>query len=129
MDHVVVNVNMDMIGRSQGQVQAIAHGSPTLYQKAVEVGRAHQIQVVEDQQPLWRVSYLIDSYHFLRFNVPAIFFFTGVHPDYHQPSDTADKIRYPEMARIVDLAAELTRHWADGAPKPGFQRPAWFLTP
>lgn len=129
MDHVVVNVNMDMIGRSQGQVQAIAHGSPALYQKAVELGRAHQIQVVEDQQPLWRVSYLIDSYHFLRFNVPAIFFFTGVHPDYHQPSDTADKIRYLEMARIVDLAAELTRHWADGAPKPDFQRPAWFLTP
>ena len=129
MDRVVVNVNMDMIGRSQGQVQAIAHGAPSLYQKAVELGRAHQIQVVEDQQPLWRVSYLIDSYHFLRFNVPAIFFFTGVHPDYHQPSDTADKIRYPEMARIVDLAAGLTRHWADGAPKPDFQRPAWFVTP
>jgi peptidase M28-like protein len=61
--------------------------------------------------------------------VPVLFFHSGPHADYHQPSDTADKIRYPEMARIVDLAAELTRHWADGAPKPDFQRPAWFLTP
>jgi len=129
MDQVVLNVNMDMVGRSQGQVQAIAHGAPSVYQKAVELGRAHSVQVVEDQQPLWRVSYLIDSYHFLRFNVPAVFFFTGVHPDYHQPSDTADKIRYLEMARIVELAAELSRHWADGAPKPEFQRPEWFVTP
>jgi hypothetical protein len=129
MDRVVVNINMDMVGRSQGQVQAIAHGAPALYQKAVELSRAHSLQVVEDQQPLWRVSYLIDSYHFLRFNVPAIFFFTGVHPDYHQPSDTAGKIRYPELARIVDLATALTRHWADGAAKPEFRRPEWFLTP
>jgi hypothetical protein len=129
MDRVVANVNLDMIGRSQGQVQAIAHGAPALFDKAVELGRAHSLQVVEDQQPLWRVSYLIDSYHFLRFNVPAVFFFTGVHPDYHQPTDTADKIRYAEMARLVDLATALTRHLADGAAKPEFRRPAWFLTP
>ena len=107
----------------------MAHGSPALFQKTVELGRRYHVQVVEDQQPLWRVSYLIDSYHFLRFNVPAIFFFTGVHPDYHQPTDAADKIRYQEMSRIVELSTALARHWADGAPKPDFRRPEWFLTP
>jgi hypothetical protein len=129
MDRVVANVNLDMIGRSQGQVQVIAHGAPAFFDKARELAARHKVEVVEDQQPLWRVSYLIDSYHFLRFDVPAVFFFTGVHADYHQPSDTADKIRYAEMARIVDLATELTRHWADGAPRPSFTRPVWFLTP
>ncbi len=129
MDRVILNVNMDMVGRSQGQVQAIAPGAPAAFQAAVELGRSHDLKVVEDQQPLWRVAYLIDSYHFLRFQVPAIFFFTGVHPDYHQPSDSADKIRYAELTRIVGLASDLTRRWADGAPAPTFQRPEWFVTP
>jgi Zn-dependent M28 family amino/carboxypeptidase len=129
MDRVVVNVNVDMVGRSQGQVQAIADGAPQLFEKAVELGRKHSIQVIPDQQPHWRVSYLIDSYHFLRFGVPAVFFFTGTHPDYHQPSDTADKIHYAEMAKILETAAELTRFYADGAAKPDFRRPDWFLTP
>ena len=129
MDRVVANVNVDMVGRSSGQVQAIADGTPQLFEQAVEAGRRHGLQVIPDQQPSWRVSYLIDSYHFLRFNVPAVFFFTGVHPDYHQPSDTAAKIRYNELARILELATDVTRWYAEGAPKPEFRRPEWFLTP
>ncbi len=129
MDRVIANINVDMVGRSQGQVQAIAHGAPDLFRKAVEIGGRHRLQVVEDQQPSWRLAYLIDSYHFMRHNVPAVEFFTGLHADYHQPTDTADKIRYPELARILEVVTELTRYYADGAARPPFQRPEWFVTP
>lgn len=44
-----------------------------------------------------------DHWPFLNQGVPALFFHTGLHPDYHRPGDTADKIDYPKMERIVRL--------------------------
>ena len=124
-----MQLNLDMIGRSQGKVEGIAACAPNLFQQTAEVGKKRGVEVIPDQHPTWRVVYLTDVYHFAKNGVPGIEFFTGVHPDYHQPSDTADKIRYEEMARIVDTAAELARAYADGRPKPAFIRPAWFLVP
>ena len=129
MEKVAVQLNLDMIGRSQGKVEGIAACAPNLFQQTAEVGKKRGVEVIPDQHPTWRVVYLTDVYHFAKNGVPGIEFFTGVHPDYHQPSDTADKIRYEEMARIVDTAAELARAYADGRPKPAFIRPAWFLVP
>ena len=36
--------------------------------------------------------------------VPVLFFWTGFHPDYHKPTDTADKINVPGMRHIVDFS-------------------------
>jgi hypothetical protein len=47
--------------------------------------------------------------------IPVAFFFTGDHPDYHRASDTADRINYPKMARIVRLAFIATFELADRA--------------
>jgi surface antigen len=129
VDKTLVNINVDMVGRSEGKVQGIADGTPALFQKAIELGAQHGVQVIPDQQPHWRISYLTDCYHFLRLGVPAIEFFTGLHPDYHQPSDTADKIRYAEMSKILEVTTDLTRFYADGGARPEFRRPEWFLTP
>jgi hypothetical protein len=129
MNRVAAQINLDMIGRSQGSVQAIADGSTVLYDQAVRLGGSHGIEVIPDQQPTWRLVYLTDAYHFARANVPYVFFFTGTHPDYHQPSDTADKVRYEELVRIVETASDLTRSYADGAARPTFERPRWFVTP
>ena len=41
--------------------------------------------------------------------VPVLFFFTGAHADYHRPTDTADKIEYAGLDRIVDFAAAIVR--------------------
>jgi S1-C subfamily serine protease len=41
--------------------------------------------------------------------VPCLNFFTGTHTDYHRPSDTADKIAYDDLDRIVEFAAAITR--------------------
>jgi hypothetical protein len=45
-----------------------------------------------------------DHWRFLELGVPVAFLFTGLHPDYHEPTDTWDKINYPKMARIGQLA-------------------------
>lgn len=44
-----------------------------------------------------------DNWPFLINRVPALFFHTGLHPDYHQPTDTPDKINYSKMEKIVRL--------------------------
>jgi hypothetical protein len=100
-----------------------------LFEQAGRAGKRHGMQIIADQQPTWRLLYLTDTYHFARAGVPCIHFFTAFHADYHQPSDTADKIRYEELGRIVAVAAAMTRSYLDGEPRPAFQRPKWFVTP
>jgi hypothetical protein len=52
-----------------------------------------------------RIFYRSDHYNFARIGVPIAFFTTGLHPDYHRPTDTPDKIDYHEMAIISKTVA------------------------
>ncbi len=54
--------------------------------------------------------------------VPCLNFFTGSHGDYHKPSDTADKIDYDDLARIVDFAAAIGRRVIDTIEPPVFAK-------
>ena len=47
--------------------------------------------------------YRSDHYNFARKGIPAIFYFSGVHKDYHRPSDTVEKIMLPKVERIARL--------------------------
>jgi hypothetical protein len=49
-----------------------------------------------------------------------VFFFTGFHPDYHRPSDTADKINYQKMERVLQLIYLASWEIADSPLRPGF---------
>jgi Zn-dependent M28 family amino/carboxypeptidase len=42
-----------------------------------------------------------DHTSFYRKDIPVLFFFTGLHTDYHKPSDDADKINYTGMSKVV----------------------------
>ncbi len=59
-----------------------------------------------------------DQWPFLNNGVPAVWFFTGLHPDYHRAGDDADKINYEKMTRVVKLlhATSWTLANADGRP-------------
>lgn len=55
-----------------------------------------------------RIYFRSDHYNFARKGVPILFYFSGIHPDYHRPTDTVDKINFPEMeqrARLVFYTA------------------------
>ena len=54
--------------------------------------------------------------------VPSLTFFTGTHADYHKPSDTADKIDYEDLDRIVDFAAAIAKRVGDLADAPQFTK-------
>jgi Zn-dependent M28 family amino/carboxypeptidase len=55
-----------------------------------------------------RIYYRSDHFNFARKGVPIIFYFDGIHADYHKPSDTPDKINYDlleKRARFVFFTA------------------------
>jgi hypothetical protein len=54
-----------------------------------------------------------DHYSYAARGIPIVFFFTGIHPDYHRPSDTADKIIFDKVVRISQLAYETGRRVAN----------------
>lgn len=51
-----------------------------------------------------------DSTSFVLRRIPVLFFWSGNHPDYHKPTDDADRINYDGLAQTVDLATEVIRH-------------------
>lgn len=59
-----------------------------------------------------------DSWPFLQHGVPAIWFHTGLHPDYHRTTDVAERINYPKMERIARLAHQLSWDLAQAATRP-----------
>ena len=61
--------------------------------------------------------------------VPVLFFFTGMHGDYHLPSDTLERIDASGMARVVSLVEPLVMALADSAEPVPFRDPARKETP
>ncbi|MDV7391566.1 M28 family peptidase, partial [Arthrospira platensis SPKY1] len=55
-----------------------------------------------------RYYYRSDHYNFAERGIPAIFYFSGTHEDYHQPSDDADKIEFEKMEKIGRLIFHVT---------------------
>jgi Zn-dependent M28 family amino/carboxypeptidase len=58
---------------------------------------------IADRWPEERIFYRSDHYNFARQGVPILFFTSGTHADYHQPSDEADTIDGEKEARLVRL--------------------------
>ncbi len=64
-----------------------------------------------------------DQWPFLQSGVPALFFHTGLHPDYHTIYDTPEKIEYEKLERIVRLVYQLAWDLADSEVRPDFTGP------
>ncbi|MDX1618322.1 MAG: M28 family peptidase [Balneolaceae bacterium] len=116
MEKTVANINIDMIGRIDAKHEkegitdyAYIIGSEIISSELdslLKVANANSGQIeldksyndLEDPNQFYRRS---DHWNFGRFGVPFIFFFTGVHEDYHRPSDEVDKIRFEKMSEII----------------------------
>jgi hypothetical protein len=61
-----------------------------------------------------------DQFPFVLHDIPAFWFFTGFHPDYHHTTDTPDKIDYPKMLKILQLSYLSAWEFANQAGYPRF---------
>jgi hypothetical protein len=66
------------------------------------------------------VLFRCDHFPFLLHDVPAVWFFGGFHPGYHEPSDTVEKLNFPKMEKITRLAMRTAIAVANTAVPPGF---------
>ena len=77
-----------------------------------------------DHENALNVLFRSDQFPFLLHNIPAMWWFTGFHPDYHHITDTAEKIDYAKMTKILQLA--YLSAWRFGSDE-GF--PAFVINP
>ena len=115
VDQIAAYLNFDMVGRMQDNKLTVqASGTSPMWAKIIEqanVAAGFDLAVQEDPyQPT-------DVATFNAANVPCLSFFTGTHGDYHKPSDTADKIDYEDLDRVVDFAAAILRR-VENTPEP-----------
>ena len=75
-----------------------------------------------DRDNALNVFFRSDQFPFVLKDIPAMWFFTGFHPDYHHTTDTADRINYTKMTKIVKLSYLSAWRFANDAAGPAFVR-------
>ncbi|MCB0641872.1 MAG: M28 family peptidase [Phaeodactylibacter sp.] len=117
LENTVANVNIDMIGRVDEEhaadpnyIYVIGSNrlSTELHQINEEANRQYTQLALDytynaENDPN-RYYYRSDHYNFAEHGIPAIFYFSGTHEDYHQITDTVDKINFEKAAKIARLA-------------------------
>ena len=73
-----------------------------------------------DRDSALNIFFRSDQFPFVLHNIPSFWWFTGFHPDYHHTTDTADKINYVKMAKILRLAYLSGFQFANEAVPPKF---------
>jgi hypothetical protein len=119
---VVADLNMDLIGRNWPD-SVIVSGPElsTLGETLRRVTAAHpelRMAPVADRWPEERIFYRSDHYNFALAGVPVLFFTSGTHPDYHQPSDAADRIHTEKASRLVRYVFHIGAAVADDPRRP-----------
>ena len=111
LDRIVANINVDMVGRNwKDTISVIGKPYSSLGALIDSVARVHRPELrmvaVDDQWPGEGFFFRSDHFSFAREGIPAVFFFNGVHEDYHRPSDEAAKIDFAKAARVARLVYE-----------------------
>lgn len=125
LEKVQAQLNMDMVGRSQDDKPEYANSvfvvgadriSTDLHNLVVDVNakQANPLKLdyeLNDPTPpadprMNNIYTRSDHYSYAVKGIPIAFFFTGLHVDYHQPTDHVDKIDFPKLTRVAQLVYE-----------------------
>ena len=141
LDRTIAMINLDMIGRNEevpenggarfrglpvqtgesnrNSVTLLGWSRSTLTQSAERANARFNLTLKKNYDN--NISQLLrrsDSWPFLQHGIPAIWFHNGLHPDYHLTSDTADRINYEKMERIVKLVHQMSWDLSRAAGRP-----------
>jgi Zn-dependent M28 family amino/carboxypeptidase len=134
-------INFDMIGRNETatpKAPAVpeisadtsnelgligTHYSPDYRQVVEQANELVGLKVTYkwDRDAATQILFRSDQYPFLQHDVPAVWWFTGFHPDYHEVTDTVEKINFEKMTKILKLAYASGFAFADAANPPKLQ--------
>jgi hypothetical protein len=147
LNKIAAVLNMDMIGRDEevpqgggrrfrglsvqsaesnhNAVNLLGHSRSRLLTESIErangaFGLTLKKVLDNNSSNLLRRS---DQWPFLQQGVPAVFFHTGLHPDYHTPGDRPERINYEKMERIVRLVHQASWDLAQQTERPRIDWP------
>ncbi len=127
LDQMVVDLNIDMIGRSKppgdserqdehltdaNTVYLVGSNriSNELHKLSEDTNAEFQKMNLDyhynDPQNPERIYFRSDHWNYAKHGIPIIFYFDGTHVDYHKPTDTVDKIDFKKMTQITRLVFE-----------------------
>ncbi len=131
IENTIANINIDMIGRVDKEHQEnkdyiyviggeiISSGIDSVLrvanQQTVNLDLSDRYNDLNDPNQFYRRS---DHWNFGRLGVPFIFFFNGVHADYHRPSDSVDKIEWEQLVKRTQLVYMTTALLANSDERP-----------
>ncbi|HZU22223.1 MAG TPA: M28 family peptidase, partial [Terriglobales bacterium] len=127
LKNIVADLNIDMIGRSKpagdseekdknltdpGTIYLVGADRISKELNAISEATNQKFEklnlnyLYNDPRNPERIYYRSDHWNYAKHGVPIIFYFDGTHVDYHQPSDTIDKIDFNKMSRVARLVYE-----------------------
>lgn len=119
---MIANVNMDMIGRNAPDTLiAIGQEYSTFDNILEQVLADHPdvgLTVIRDPYPEERLFFRSDQLSFIEQDIPALVFFSGLHDDYHKPSDEPGGIDADKAARVARLGFYIAQRVASSAEPP-----------
>jgi Peptidase family M28/PDZ domain len=124
LENAVGMINLDMIGRPKGGKLFIGGSGTGSTFKAILaqlIPKHAELKVDWADGPQAGSS---DHTSFIAKRVPSLFFFSGLHSDYHKPSDTWDKIDAPTTANLLTLVADIAEQLRTAEGRPEFVKPA-----
>jgi aminopeptidase YwaD len=120
LERTAAMLNFDMVGRMHdGKLTIGGADTGDRLRRVLSEALAHVPDVVADVRGTPHSA--SDHSRFYSAGMPVLFFHTGTHPDYHQPSDTAEKLNADGMARVAALGARVVER-LDAAGRPVFAR-------
>src|ERR1700733_491060 len=114
-------INLDMIGRLNDSTHALTiggYGTSPQWSDLINSTMNKKLFILNVDSSGTGPS---DHTSFYLKSIPVLFFFTGIHSDYHKPTDRADKINYPGELQVIKLIYAITQKM-DGMNKPVFAK-------
>jgi hypothetical protein len=123
LEKAVAMINMDMIGRIRNEkIYLAGTGTGSSFQDLLKETISGSSLVVDMAD---KSGYgASDHASFVSKQVPVLFFFSGLHGDYHRPSDTWDKINAPQAVEVLKLVSSITMRLQQEQQRPAFVKVA-----
>ena len=120
LDDAVAMLNMDMIGRvKKNRVYLGGLGTGSGLEDIVEEASVGYDFQIDRSKSGYSAS---DHTSFVGKNIPVLFFFSGLHRDYHKPSDTWEKIDVAAASELVNLVGDVAARLVQATERPAFAR-------
>ncbi len=119
-EKIAAYINLDMVSRNDPNSIFGLNVSQDLFDLAIRMGKPHGMEVAKGAEMFLTAS---DSGPFIQAEVPTLFFFCGLHDQYHTPADDPGTVDYGKIARVAQTAFDVLVSVANDSKRPTMTKP------